>query len=462
MKKTTDTLIHTLEGFLSKRGIGPTPTLYVGYSGGGDSSALAAALARVRAESRGAPPKLIYIDHGIRAAREREEERAHAMKFAQALGLELFVEGIKPGKIEALAKERAIGVEGAARDMRYAIFNAYLDKTPGAWLFLAHNADDQAETILMRALSGSGPRGLRGIGTRRGRILRPFLGLSHAELLGFLDREGLPYFTDSTNLEDEYRRNQVRHRLIPEIQYIYPGYKNALATLSRKMRLIDAHFEAASRGAWEARDGRLYLKRELFLSADPAERLYVLEAGARELSPGSNLSLRFSEQIIERQSLPAHGLVASGCGFRLFAEEAFLILENRLALPGKKGYFFILASESPLELPDNANMRIYWGRDPQGGPARGSFSFPLALRSSREEDAIRIKGGTKRVWELLRERSVPEACLPAVPVLEDKDGIVCIYGKAMGFPNRFAERGRALTKEDVDFLSLEMTERGLG
>jgi len=188
----------------------------VALSGGADSVVLLDLLAETRAW-HGAQLSVVTVDHGVHSA-----SAAHAT-FAKALaaerGLDCVVASLHLGEH---ASERA------CRDGRRAVYDA-LDVDRVA---LAHHADDQAETVLINLLRGSGARGLGGMRPRRGRLVRPLLGEPRAALRDWAEARSLAWVEDPTNADPRYTRNRVRAELMPVLEAIRPGASAVIARSS--------------------------------------------------------------------------------------------------------------------------------------------------------------------------------------------------------------------------------------
>ena len=128
------------------------------------------------------------------------------------------------GDVASEARRRGLGVEEMAREMRYAFLQETAEQTGCAFIATAHNADDNAETLLLHLLRGTGLRGLGGIPPRRGNIIRPLLRTTRAQIETYLNEQDLSYVTDSTNLELQYLRNRVRRQVIPLLEDLAPGF----------------------------------------------------------------------------------------------------------------------------------------------------------------------------------------------------------------------------------------------
>lgn len=193
-------------------GATPAGGVVLAVSGGPDSTALMAAAAALRATDPAAARALSVatVDHGLRPEARAEADRVAGM--AASLGLDhrrLAWTGQKP----------ASGVQAAARAARYGLLGAHARALGAAWVLTGHTRDDQAETVLMRLIAGSGPRGLAGMRPERDlaegvRLGRPFLGLPKADLVAYCEARGLDYLRDPSNTNERFVRARLR-RLMP-------------------------------------------------------------------------------------------------------------------------------------------------------------------------------------------------------------------------------------------------------
>ncbi len=168
------------------------------------------------------------------------------------------------------AREHGLSIEMAARQLRYDWFAALCREQGFTHLAVAHNLDDNAETLLLHLLRGTGLRGLCGIrdnvplpGAEGVRLIRPLLGFSRKEIEAYAVREGVSFRIDATNADVAYARNRIRNRVFPELAAINPSF---LQTFGREMRqfreaeqLLDAVFEAGRGEIGRVQDGVLYL-----------------------------------------------------------------------------------------------------------------------------------------------------------------------------------------------------------
>ncbi len=208
--------------------------LAVGYSGGLDSTVLLHALAQLDPCNIEA----IHIEHGLHP--DSALWAAHCLNFAQTLG-------IRATHLKVEVKNLGDGIEAAARRARYRTIAAHTG--PDVLLLTAHHQADQAETVLMKLLSGAGPRGvasMQALSERREFLLaRPFLGIAKTQIIDYANRHGLRWIEDPSNQNPQFRRNRIR-QLLPTLSAIYP---DTLLTLSKHADLASADRDLLERQA---------------------------------------------------------------------------------------------------------------------------------------------------------------------------------------------------------------------
>jgi tRNA(Ile)-lysidine synthase len=209
----------------------PQAPLWVGLSGGLDSSVLLHVLAR-HAPENASGLRALHVHHGLSADADAWAE--HCVALCATLGIELTVVRVN------VARDGGSGPEAAAREARYAAFAATL--ADGDVLALGHHRDDQAETFLLRALRASGPAGLgsmrrwRTLGTHR--LWRPLLDTPRRDLLAYAQANGLTWIDDPSNAEVAFDRNFLRERVLPLLRERWPHVDGAFA------RSADLHAES--------------------------------------------------------------------------------------------------------------------------------------------------------------------------------------------------------------------------
>jgi tRNA(Ile)-lysidine synthase len=227
----------------------PGDALVVAVSGGADSLCLLGALLDLRERrDASAPGELIVatLDHGLRGAAGSGDARWVA-EFAESLGLRSVSGQVNT---RTLARQRHLSIEQAARRLRYRFLRDVARETGAARICVAHTQDDQAETVLLHLLRGSGLTGLTGMRALSGDIARPLLAVSHAQIEAFCAARGWEPRFDETNLDEWYMRNRVRSSLLPALEAYNPRVREALARLAAHLAEDESLLSSVCDDAW--------------------------------------------------------------------------------------------------------------------------------------------------------------------------------------------------------------------
>lgn len=242
---------QSLHNILADTPFKPSSQCWVAYSGGLDSHVLLHALCQCREIYLGTPKvkginiKAIHVNHGLSPSADAWS--AHCIEVCEALGVSCVVKHIDV--------QGALGggsIEKVARDLRYEAFRALMQ--PGDYLLLAHHQDDLAETFLLQALRGAGPKGLASMPLARpfaeGTLLRPLLGISRTSLRECAQREGLVWLEDESNVQDRFDRNYLRSHIFPMLLERFPGVAAALSRGAKHCAEADALLHEMAEKDW--------------------------------------------------------------------------------------------------------------------------------------------------------------------------------------------------------------------
>jgi len=204
-----------------------------GVSGGPDSVALVRVLLYLTA-GLDLTLGIAHLNHALRGE-ESQREEAFVRELSEELGLPFFG---KTMDIRSLAKQEHLSIEEAGRNARYTFFAQIADTQGFTKIAMGHNQDDNAEQVLMNLLRGSGPRGLTGIPpVRENLFIRPLILMPKSRILNFLKAKGQAFVMDSSNTDESYLRNKIRHNLIPLLEQKFnPEIKSSLDRLSHILR----------------------------------------------------------------------------------------------------------------------------------------------------------------------------------------------------------------------------------
>ncbi len=303
----------------------PEERVVVAVSGGADSLALLHILRALQGELR-ISLHAATLDHGLRGA-QGAADAAFVRDIAAEWGIPCTVGG---ADVPRLAAEWRLGIEAAARRARYAFLSACAAQVGAHCLATAHQRDDQAETVLLHLIRGSGLAGLRGIlpATQRDglRIVRPLLEIGREELRAYLAGLGIAPREDASNADLQYARNKVRHAILPLLRQINPSVVASLARTAQTLR-----DDYAALMATLPPYAPPSLRREDFLQLLPAQQRLWLRAAVLHLAPDHDLSyerVEAARRFVQR--LRTAGGVQLGGGVWLRANQARLrVLRER-------------------------------------------------------------------------------------------------------------------------------------
>lgn len=210
---------------------GDNENIVVAVSGGADSMCLLSFLYSVKSKLKINRLIAAHVNHNIRGDEaKRDEEFVKSFCELRGIPFELL-----DADVPKIADSMKCGTEEAARRVRYDYFKELSEKY-NALVATAHNADDNAETVIYNLVRGSGLKGLCGIPPKRDYIIRPLIEVTRHEIEHYCDENGLEYITDSTNLSDEYTRNKIRHNVLPVLRLINPSLENTITNTSSMLR----------------------------------------------------------------------------------------------------------------------------------------------------------------------------------------------------------------------------------
>ena len=210
----------------------PNDVVVVGVSGGADSVCLLYLLDEVR-QSIPFSLYVVHVNHGVR--KEAKEEAEYVKRICREKDIPFF---LMESNIKIVAKEEGISEEEAGRELRYRSFRSVLKevgKEREGKIAVAHNKNDNAETMLLNLFRGSGLTGLQGILPVRDNIIRPLLCIERHEIEEYLRKRNIPFCNDKTNFETVYTRNKIRNKLLPIVLSIFPS---SISKMSESSRLV--------------------------------------------------------------------------------------------------------------------------------------------------------------------------------------------------------------------------------
>ena len=331
------------------------------------------------------------------------------------------------GDVAAYARETGQSIETAARELRYAFLCATAESIGADAVATAHNANDNAETLLLRLARGSTLRGLCAIPEKRERLIRPLLAVTRAEIEAYLRENGLPHREDSSNAADEAARNRIRHHALPALESVNPGAVVAITRCMEDLRQDEDYLESEAKKAYgELFDGEA-LSVSGLLSLHPA-----LQGRVLRLFAGGELQRQHRQDILKLCEGGNGELWLPGLRIRRSYDRLYIPQGENIPLPDMEisgeGEFFrgnykITAAFFPRgrEIQDSFNTFSF---------SSGKICGKLFLTSRREGDSIRFahREGTRKLRRLFIDAKIPAEERDTVPVLRDEAGVLAVYG----------------------------------
>lgn len=422
------------ELFIQKHNMLPPGTkVLCAVSGGADSVALLHFLSKMEDVKLAAA----HYNHCLRGTESDADE-----EFVKTLCGKLGIECVTGrGDVAAYAAESGKSTEEAARTLRYEFLEKTARELGCGCIATAHNADDNAETVLLNLTRGTGLKGLCGIPPVRGKIIRPFLQNTREEIEHYLEQNGLEHIEDSSNALDDYSRNRIRHHVSPVLRQLNPSYTSAIARMTESLREDEEYISSAAAEfiGRETKGRSLSVDAVMALESPVRMRVFRLMHGG-ELSA---VHCRAIENICLVRSVHAHADVP---GMRVSREFDKLIfgggeaeeIAKRELIPGEKLHI----SEAGIEIfceyvPSCAEIH----------KSLNTFFFKnenicgkIFVSSRCEGDKIRLEGRncTKSLKKLFSEAKMELNDRKSCPVIYDEAGPIGVYG--FGTAQRCAAR----------------------
>jgi len=412
-------LLQRLAGFSEVAG---TPARYViAFSGGLDSTVLTHVLASNR-ELHRIPVIAVHVDHGLQA--ESASWRDTCEAFAQQSGVDFISLAV------SVDLKSGRGPEASAREARYAALRAVVE--PGDWLLSAHHEDDQAETLLLGLMRGSGPGGIAGIGAIRrfaaGWLARPLLDVSRGTLHDYATNSGLTWIEDPSNQDQSLDRNYLRHEVLPQLDARWPDVAGRLrrsAQLAGEAAKLLSELAEIDRVELGDRRDRLTLDKLRELS--PERQRNVLRHVIRNLGlpvPGGSPLQSIVDDLIPARE-DAQPLVCwSGVEVRRYRNELYIVKKDMPKL-NPKGYRQV--SSGRVEIGPGLGELVLTPGAPSGlSDAVVKRGLELHFRKGGEDFQPLGQSHTRKLKKLLQEAGVVPWMRECLPLLFADGRIVAV------------------------------------
>jgi tRNA(Ile)-lysidine synthase len=408
----------------------PGATFVLACSGGRDSMVLAHVMLQLARQWKLAI-HLTYVHHGLRP--EADDESAFVRMHAETWDMPFHELRID---LSVARKREGGSLQDLARRLRYDALEELRATLEADAVLTAHHADDHTETILAHLLRGAGVRGMIGIRERRGHIVRPLLRVDGSMVQEWAEEQGVQWMHDRSNDSDAYRRNALRHHVLPALRALYPGVNAVLADTGRVFAALDEYIardvERLAQTIRHDADGESLVLPPLKGYFD-FERMLLLRV-ALETLRGSEASFDDIDQLLRLLDAPSGKVHHFTDGITAVREGEFLVLSPRQeALPevalrcgdtlryARHVFASTVLERCPVEFEPTASVEVI---DVQ------RCGMEWRLRAWRDDDVMHPLGHEhpRRVKDVLSSQGLGRRRAVRVPVLEGPHGIIWLCG----------------------------------
>lgn len=418
-------------------------------SGGPDSVAMLDCLVRL-----GYRPIVAHLNHLLRGEAAQGDE-----DFVRALARERDLPVcVKRVDVRSLAREKGVSIEEAGRGARYLFFGEVMERRCCLRTALAHHRDDQAETVLLHMLRGSGPEGLKGmLPVRDGVFIRPLLYVSRDEILDYCEGRGLSYREDASNADTDYARNRVRHDLLPVLTAYNPRVREALCRTAEILREEDACMAVYARrlyGELASLDGdNIRFDIEALAALPPAMMRRMVRKAAAETGGIRDVRFDHIERVLGLLGGQGGAVQLPG-GVRAEVRGSALcfLLEgdavpcppyaHSLSVPGS-----VSVTEAGVRICCELAEEALFDDDTVCVDA-DKIEGPLWVRNRRPGDRFfpYKAPGQKKLKDFLIDQKIPRRKRDTLPLVTDKKGIIWVAGLRTGHDYRVDDGTKRILK----------------
>ena len=398
-----------------------------GVSGGADSVCLTDVLNRIKDEYH-IDIVLVHINHNIRGEEAKRDEN-FVKKLGEKYGNEVRVYSYN---VEEMAKEKGCSVEEMGRKLRYKAF--YETAGKNGKIAVAHNMNDNCETMIMRFFRGTGIKGLGGISASRDSIIRPLINITRDEIEKYCRERGLEYCTDSTNEIAEYTRNKIRLNVIPMIQREFnENIVQSMARMSYLMADEENYMAKTAKAAYkecEIEPERISIKK--LMEYDRVIQRRIIRLGFVKFSQDlHDIAYDHVENVLSLMNKDSGKIAELPHGLRAVREYDTILFYREKEKKGiccdiikDKKYVFaeqgfgIMLTDKKIDEKYKNMYTICLDCD--------KIKEDIVLRNRQPGDRIRLYGGTKTLKKLFIDEKVPLSIREHIPVLAEGKNIIWI------------------------------------
>ena len=393
-------------------------TVLCAVSGGRESMALLHLLSAL-AEEGGFQAAAAHFNHRLRPTADRDE--AFVRDWCRKHDIPLTCGA---GDVKGFAAREGLGIEDAARKLRYAFLETAAMDMDAARIATAHHREDNAETVLLHLLRGSGLQGLGGIAPVRGKIIRPLLEISRAEIDAYVTRHGLPHVEDESNRDTRFTRNRLRLEVLPLLEDAAPGCGGRIAAAAELLRDENDHIQREAEKLLPlVENGSITLPVPVLRKQDEALRRRLVRTMGQKL--GTELTRAQVEAVLALKSGGYLNLPENLCAIRkphrLILKKQPLPLPSLILREGEQnwGPWVVTVRQSrdiPPESPDTVIL--------------GGVDGALTIAAWDGEGRLAVENGSRTIKRLFADAGVPVEERADHPALLLNGKPVAVFGVA--------------------------------
>ncbi len=419
--------------------------LLLAFSGGVDSVVLAHLL-----HNAGYAFDIAHCNFQLRGS-EADEDTGFCKKFAEAINAEFHVAYFDT---KTYASEHKLSTQMAARELRYNWFNGLINEFGFSYILTAHHANDNVETVLVNLIRGTGIKGLQGIPEKQNRIVRPLLYATKEEIRNYALKNKLNYREDSSNVEVKYKRNFIRHHIIPELKKLNPSieetFHSSVQFFKQSAEIVGQFAVLKFKEICKQENDGLFIDIKLLLNEPQKETLLF------EWLYNKNFKTNQIQQLSEiLLSLKNTGKQFTSSTHRLVIDRNYIIVKALEKQTEVSEYKII----SPFDIPHlpiqlkfeevkEASFSLYKNEITIAFP---ETLFPLTLRHRKQGDKFKPFGmkGFKKLSDFFKDKKLSLFEKEEVWILENKEYIIWVVGYRMDDRCKVTENTEKILKITV-------------
>lgn len=414
--------------------------IVVGLSGGPDSVCLLHILSRMKDEWD-LEIYAAHLNHQIRGI-EAQKDAFYISKLCEDMGITFFIKSIN---VPEYCEKNGVSIEEGARQLRYEMFSEIKDKTKANKIAIGHNLNDQAETILMRIMRGTGLQGLKGIDyIRDGVIIRPILDIERKDIEEYCKHYKLNPRIDQSNLESIYTRNKIRLDLIP---YMKDNFNSnvieSIVRMGNSLRSDNEYLENEAlikfKDISKINSDSVELKINSYTNLHSAIKVRVLRNAIKQILGDTNfIDQRHIDDIIELEDESKIDKVINlPRGIFVYRKKDSIIITNKEIVIEELEFCYNIPSNGFIKIREigvvieTQVMSIDKYKRSKSDKSCKWFDFNkieggIVARNRRTGDKIKLSGGSKKIKDLFIDIKIPKEDRSKVPIIADSKGILSV------------------------------------